>query len=134
LHQARARRADQSGFPQEPGPPGGEFTYDFIVPDAGTFWYHPHHDSAAQVGYGLYGALVVNDPAVVPVTVPRQLHDIARLATIGAHEQLLDLTIGYGEHQDVSMGINGVHHKHAGRSSPDHGRGVTRVIRRYFRV
>lgn len=51
------------GFTQDPIPPGGTFTYDFIVPDAGTFWYHPHSDSAAQVGYGLYGALVVNDPA-----------------------------------------------------------------------
>ncbi|MGV3590314.1 MAG: multicopper oxidase family protein [Gammaproteobacteria bacterium] len=51
------------GFTQDPIPPGGTFTYDFIVPDAGTFWYHPHSDSAAQVGYGLYGALIVNDPA-----------------------------------------------------------------------
>lgn len=44
-------------------PTGGSFTYDFIVPDAGTFWYHPHVMSAAQVGFGLYGALVVEDPA-----------------------------------------------------------------------
>jgi FtsP/CotA-like multicopper oxidase with cupredoxin domain len=50
------------GFTQEPIPAGGSFTYDFVVPDAGTFWYHPHSDSAAQVGYGLYGALIVNDP------------------------------------------------------------------------
>ena len=43
--------------------PGGTFTYDFVVPDAGLFWYHPHVMSAAQVGYGLYGALLVEDPA-----------------------------------------------------------------------
>ena len=55
------------GFTQDPIPPGGSFTYDFIVPDAGTFWYHPHSNSAAQVGYGLYGALIVNDPADPPV-------------------------------------------------------------------
>jgi len=42
--------------------PGGSFDYDFVVPDAGTFWYHPHVDSAAQVGFGLYGPLVVTDP------------------------------------------------------------------------
>ncbi|MEQ1870722.1 MAG: multicopper oxidase family protein [Vicinamibacterales bacterium] len=42
---------------------GGAFTYDFVVPDAGTFWYHPHVMSAAQVGFGLYGALLVDDPA-----------------------------------------------------------------------
>jgi len=33
------------------------------VPDAGTFWYHPHVMSAAQVGFGLYGAFVVDDLA-----------------------------------------------------------------------
>ena len=43
--------------------PGGTFTYDFTVPDAGLFWYHPHVMSAAQVGFGLYGALLVEDPA-----------------------------------------------------------------------
>lgn len=43
-------------------PPGGSFTYDFILPDAGLFWYHPHVMSAMEVGYGLYGALLVEDP------------------------------------------------------------------------
>ena len=42
--------------------PGGTFTYDFIVPDAGIFWYHPHVMSAAQVGFGLYRAFLVEDP------------------------------------------------------------------------
>ncbi|WP_434046014.1 MULTISPECIES: multicopper oxidase family protein [Sorangium] len=42
---------------------GGSFTYDFVVPDAGLYWYHPHVDSAAQAGNGLYGALLVEDPA-----------------------------------------------------------------------
>ena len=42
---------------------GESFTYDFVVPDAGLFWYHPHVMSAAQVGFGLYGALLVEDPA-----------------------------------------------------------------------
>jgi FtsP/CotA-like multicopper oxidase with cupredoxin domain len=43
--------------------PGESFTYDFVVPDAGLFWYHPHVMSAAQVGFGLYGALLVEDPS-----------------------------------------------------------------------
>jgi FtsP/CotA-like multicopper oxidase with cupredoxin domain len=43
--------------------PGESFTYDFVVPDAGLFWYHPHVMSAAQTGFGLYGALLVEDPA-----------------------------------------------------------------------
>lgn len=41
---------------------GETFTYDFVVRDAGLYWYHPHVMSAAQVGYGLYGALLVEDP------------------------------------------------------------------------
>jgi FtsP/CotA-like multicopper oxidase with cupredoxin domain len=51
------------GVSQPPVEPGGTFTYDFIVPDAGLFWYHPHVMSAAQVGFGLYGALLVDDPS-----------------------------------------------------------------------
>ena len=50
------------GVSQPPVEPGGSFTYDFVVPDAGLFWYHPHVMSAAQVGFGLYGALLVEDP------------------------------------------------------------------------
>ncbi|MBK7861760.1 MAG: glucose-6-phosphate dehydrogenase [Archangiaceae bacterium] len=46
----------------DPVPAGGTFDYRFVVPEAGTFWYHPHLQSSAQVGYGLYGALVVSDP------------------------------------------------------------------------
>ncbi len=50
------------GVSQPPVEPGGVFIYDFVVPDAGLFWYHPHVMSAAQVGFGLYGALLVEDP------------------------------------------------------------------------
>jgi FtsP/CotA-like multicopper oxidase with cupredoxin domain len=42
--------------------PGGSFTYEFVVPDPGLYWYHPHVDSAEQVGFGLYGAILVDDP------------------------------------------------------------------------
>jgi FtsP/CotA-like multicopper oxidase with cupredoxin domain len=60
------------GASQPPVEPGGSFTYDFIVPDAGLFWYHPHVMSAAQVGFGLYGPLLVEDPDDV-VKVPDEL-------------------------------------------------------------
>jgi FtsP/CotA-like multicopper oxidase with cupredoxin domain len=50
------------GLTQEPIPPGGTFRYEFILEDAGTFWYHPHLNSPAQVARGLYGAIVVTDP------------------------------------------------------------------------
>ena len=62
------------GYSQPPVEPGEFFTYDFIVPDAGIFWYHPHVMSATQVGYGLYGAFLVDDPAEAEtVGVPDEL-------------------------------------------------------------
>ena len=42
--------------------PGGEFLYEFAAPDAGTYWYHPHHRTFEQLARGLYGALVVEEP------------------------------------------------------------------------
>ena len=51
------------GVTQDMIEPGGEFRYEFTVKDAGTFWYHPHANSAAQVGRGLYGPFIVEDPA-----------------------------------------------------------------------
>ena len=50
------------GVTQPPIEPGGEFRYEFVLKDAGTYWYHPHVDSAVQVGHGLYGPIVVEDP------------------------------------------------------------------------
>jgi len=61
--------AAMDGMPgpsEPPIAPGGAFDYDFVVPDASTFWYHPHVDSAAQVGNGLYGPLIVDDPDEPP--------------------------------------------------------------------
>lgn len=57
--------ANMDGAPtsQDPVPPGGTFDYDFRVPDASLFWYHPHFDSTVQVSQGLYGPLLVDDPA-----------------------------------------------------------------------
>jgi FtsP/CotA-like multicopper oxidase with cupredoxin domain len=59
--------SNMDGVPavQSPILPGAEFTYEFKVPDAGTFWYHPHVRSDEQVERGLYGAFVVrgnNEP------------------------------------------------------------------------
>jgi FtsP/CotA-like multicopper oxidase with cupredoxin domain len=56
---------DMDGVPgvtQDPVEAGGEFRYEFVVRDAGTYWYHPHINSAAQVGWGMYGPIVVEDP------------------------------------------------------------------------
>ncbi len=58
----RPRPDGVPGYSQDPVHPGDTFTYDFVVPDAGIYWYHPHVMSAAQVGFGLYGAFLVEDP------------------------------------------------------------------------
>jgi FtsP/CotA-like multicopper oxidase with cupredoxin domain len=45
---------------QKPVMPGQQFTYEFTVKDSpGTYLYHSHFDSTAQVGDGLYGAFVI---------------------------------------------------------------------------
>lgn len=48
-----------AGVTQDAVPPGQSYTYEFVVPDAGTYWYHSHQDTENQVPRGLYGALVV---------------------------------------------------------------------------
>ncbi|MFC3859953.1 multicopper oxidase family protein [Deinococcus antarcticus] len=45
---------------QKPIPPGGSFTYEFTVNQAGTFFYHSHEAVDRQQGLGLYGALIVD--------------------------------------------------------------------------
>ena len=45
----------------DPIAPGETFVYTFDLLQAGTFWYHPHFDTAHQVDGGLFGALVVSE-------------------------------------------------------------------------
>ncbi|MBL4826727.1 MAG: multicopper oxidase domain-containing protein [Spongiibacteraceae bacterium] len=87
---------------QAPIMPGETFIYQFICPDAGTFWYHPHMNSVEQLGRGLVGALIVDeaekvafdaevilglkdwrlndDGSFMPLSIPRQA---ARMGTMG---------------------------------------------------
>ncbi len=58
-------------YSQPPIKPGETFRYAFTPPDAGTYWYHPHFNSAEQVGRGLSGALIVEEAE--PVKVDREL-------------------------------------------------------------
>jgi FtsP/CotA-like multicopper oxidase with cupredoxin domain len=52
---------------QPPIRPEENFVYQFTVPDAGTYWYHPHAHSAGQVGRGLMGTLIIEEPQPPPV-------------------------------------------------------------------
>lgn len=49
-----------SDVTQEPIAPGETFTYEFTTTEAGTYFYHSHHEPDRQQGLGLYGALIVD--------------------------------------------------------------------------
>lgn len=58
-----AIRNDMDGVPAITTPevrPGHNFDFDFITPDSGTYWFHPH--SGTQLDRGLYAPLIVDDP------------------------------------------------------------------------
>ncbi|HEV2896303.1 MAG TPA: multicopper oxidase family protein [Pseudaminobacter sp.] len=62
------------GVPHLTQPPigaGERFVYEFDAVDAGTFWYHPHQRGFEQVGRGLYGPLIVEEPE--PIRVDRDV-------------------------------------------------------------
>lgn len=54
------------GLTQDAVEPGAAFRYDFALPDAGTYWYHPHNRTWEQMARGLYGALVVAEVEGAP--------------------------------------------------------------------
>ncbi len=59
-----AIRNDMDGVPGVTTPevvPGGSFDFDFVVPDPGTYWFHPHH--GMQLDRGLYAPFIIEDPA-----------------------------------------------------------------------
>jgi multicopper oxidase len=59
-----ALRNNMDGVPMMTQPPvaaGQAFTYRFTAADPGTYWYHPH--AGVQLDRGLYGPLIVEDPA-----------------------------------------------------------------------
>lgn len=62
---------DGSPMIQTPVPPGGTFTYDFVLPDAGTYWYHTHAHQIQQFEKGLYGAIVVHEKDAPSFTAER---------------------------------------------------------------
>ncbi|UUV35907.1 multicopper oxidase family protein [Amycolatopsis roodepoortensis] len=59
-----ALRNDMDGVPdvtQQAVAANADFSYEFTVPDAGTYWFHPH--VGVQLDRGLYAPLIVEDPA-----------------------------------------------------------------------
>lgn len=58
-----------NGLTQPAIEPGKTFRYEFTVPDAGTFMYHPHFDEMTQQGLGMMGMFVVQ-PRTRPKDAP----------------------------------------------------------------
>jgi len=57
-----ALRNDMDGVPgvtQQPIRPGAAMTYEFALPQPGTYWFHPH--VGTQLDRGLYAPLIVED-------------------------------------------------------------------------
>ena len=54
-------RMDGPGYiTQDPVPPGGRYVYEYIVQQAGTYFYHSHTRPDRQQALGLYGALIIH--------------------------------------------------------------------------
>lgn len=75
-----------AGITQDIVPVGGRFTYRFVAVDAGTYWYHSHQMSHAQVVGGLLGAVVI-EPAV---EAPLADHDVTALLHIYGGQHTLN--------------------------------------------
>ena len=86
---------------QPPVAPGERFVYDFALPDAGTYWYHPHANAPEQLGRGLSGALIVEEN--LPYPVDRELIWLLDDWRLDAGANVVD---DFGSMRDIS---------HAGR-------------------
>ncbi len=77
---------------QEPVPPQGSFEYRVHFPDAGLYWYHPHHREDVLQDLGLYGNLLVRsrDPEFF---APANREEILMLDDLLVAESGL---VGYG--------------------------------------
>lgn len=58
---------------QQPIQPGESFEYRFMVPDAGTFWYHSHQNETVQMERGMYGGIIIEEEDGILVDAERIL-------------------------------------------------------------
>jgi len=86
---------------QPPIEPGQSFVYEFDVPDAGTYWYHPHMRGHEQVERGLGGPLIVEERE--PIRVDREFTWVLDDWRLDQNAQITD---DFGNMHDIA---------HAGR-------------------
>lgn len=82
---------------QPPVPPKGQFSYRFEARNPGTYWYHPHFQSAEQLDRGLHGVVVVEDET--PLRVDRDLVWVLDDWRLGRDGQIVD---DFGALRDAS--------------------------------
>lgn len=87
------------GISQDPIEPGESFTYEFDLPDAGTFWYHSHVSTSEQVGRGLHGTLIVDE-----ATPPIVERDVLWVLDDWRLDQQAQITDDFGRGMDISHG------------------------------
>jgi FtsP/CotA-like multicopper oxidase with cupredoxin domain len=86
-----------AGVTQDAVLPGQRHVYRFVAEDAGTYWYHSHQVSHAQVRGGLFGTLVVLPPRELDaedVVVP--VHNYGGRRTIGGSTGVTSLPVEAG--------------------------------------
>jgi FtsP/CotA-like multicopper oxidase with cupredoxin domain len=81
------------GLTQDPVRPGGSFDYRFTLPDSGLYWYHPHAlpFSHEQLGRGLYGVLIVDEPE--PPVADRDMLAVLADWKLGENGQIADFDL-----------------------------------------
>jgi len=110
-----ALRNDMDGVPgltQAPIAPGATFTYEFTLPEPGTFWFHPH--AGVPLDRGLYTPLIIEDPAE-PGRYDRELTVVLDdwLSGTTTPEQTLQalrdngMQMGGTDQQDMEKGMGG---------------------------
>ncbi len=81
------------GLTQDLVQPGDSFDYRFVVPDAGTYWYHTHNKSWEQLARGLYGPLIVEEE--VPLPVDREMVLVIDDWRLGEDGQIHTASLGH---------------------------------------
>jgi len=76
--------------------PGGRFSYNVPLPDAGFYFFHPHCDETGQVGRGLFALLVVDDPAEQKIAFDAECFIVVKDWRLNDDAQWLDMSTDEG--------------------------------------
>jgi FtsP/CotA-like multicopper oxidase with cupredoxin domain len=94
-----------AGVTQDAVAVGEDYTYRWVAPDAGTYWYHSHQLSSEQVAGGLLGGIIIRpkapEPRVQDVIAMAHLYNSE--ATINGHTGDLPVTAEPGERVRVRL-------------------------------